>query len=152
MGLRLLGKTMRYTIDLHGAGCGCNAALYLTSMKQNEHPSECHDYYCDANKVCGESCAEIDIQEANTASWHSTLHTMYDHNGVGGGYGGGPGWNGPRDFDSSQYGPHASCIDTTIPINVAVSFPVNDQGTLTAMQITLSQDGHSCTLSLNLGS
>merc|ERR1719210_3316257 len=152
LGLELLGKTMTYTVHLVGAECGCNAALYLTSLKQNKNPSQCSDYYCDANNVCGESCAEIDIQEANMMSWHSTLHTETDHSGMGGGYGGGSGWDGPRDWDPSTYGPNASCIDTTAPINVAVSFPVDGAGTLTAMTLTLSQDGHSCTLSINLNS
>jgi len=147
----LLGRTMRYTVDLNGAGCGCNAAMYLVSMRQNDDPSECSDYYCDANKVCGVPCAEIDIQEANQFSWHSTLHTATDRSGVGAGYGGGgENWNGPRSWTSSEYGPDGKCIDTTKPFDVAVSFPVDDQGSLTAMNVTLSQQGHSCPLSMHI--
>mmetsp|Transcript_136842 Transcript_136842/g.266170 ORF Transcript_136842/g.266170 Transcript_136842/m.266170 type:complete len:772 (+) Transcript_136842:48-2363(+) len=153
LALNLLGKTLRYTTDLSGAGCGCNAAMYLTSLKQNTNPSECHDYYCDANNVCGQSCAEIDIQEANQVAWHSTLHSASDRFGVGGGYGGGDGWNGARDWNAAQYGPHASCIDTTAPFEVAVSFPISGPGgTLTAMLIKLTQQGRSCPLTLSLGS
>mmetsp|Transcript_63466 Transcript_63466/g.125540 ORF Transcript_63466/g.125540 Transcript_63466/m.125540 type:complete len:759 (-) Transcript_63466:122-2398(-) len=153
LALNLLGKTLRYTTDLSGAGCGCNAAMYLTSLKQNTNPSECHDYYCDANNVCGQSCAEIDIQEANQLAWHSTLHSANDRFGVGGGYGGGDSWNGARDWNAAQYGPHARCIDTNRPFEVAVSFPINGPGgILTAMQIELTQQGHSCSLKLNLNS
>jgi len=153
LALNLLGKTMRYTTDLSGAGCGCNAAMYLTSLKQNSNPSDCHDHYCDANNVCGQSCAEIDIQEANQLAWHSTLHTALDRFGVGGGYGGGDSWNGARDWNAAQYGPHASCIDTIAPFEVAVSFPVSGPGgTLTAMQIELTQQGRSCPLKLSLDS
>jgi len=151
LALNLLGKTMRYTVDLTGAGCGCNAAFYLTSMRQNTQPSECSDYYCDANNVCGESCAEIDIMEANQFAWHSTLHTATDHSGVGGGFGGGDSWNGPRDWGSAEYGPGASCVDTAAPFDVAVSFPVDSQGALAAMEVTLSQSGKSCPLSVRLG-
>jgi hypothetical protein len=153
--LNLLGKTMRYTTDLSGAGCGCNAAFYLTSMRQNERPSQCFDYYCDANNVCGESCAEIDIQEANQRAWHSTLHTATDHGGVGAGYGGGDSWDGPRDWTSQQYGPGAGCIDTSKPFVVAVSFPTDAQGQLAAMEVQLSQPSGRlppCPLSVRVGS
>jgi len=147
----LRGKKIKYTVDLSGAGCGCNAAFYLTSMRQNERPSECHDYYCDANNVCGESCTEIDIQEANQYAWHSTLHASTDHSGEGAGYGGGKkGWNGPRDWTAAQYGPGAKCIDTKAPFEVVVSFPVDFEGSLLAMEVTLSQKGHSCPLSVKL--
>jgi len=152
LGLNLLGKTMRYMADLSGLGCGCNAAFYLTNMRQNAHKSECLDYYCDANNVCGQSCAEIDVQEASMRAWHSTLHTTADHSGLGLGYGGGgPGWSGPRDWSREQYGPGARCIDTTKPFEVAVSFPVDWQCNLAAMTVTLSQEGHDCPLSLTIG-
>jgi hypothetical protein len=152
LALNLLGKTMRYTTDIRGAGCGCNAAMYLTSLKQNARPSTCSDYYCDANNVCGESCAEIDIQEANMYSWHSTLHTKLDHGGLGKGYGGGDGWDGPRDFDATQYGPNGQCVNTQEPFQVEVSFPVDASGSLQAMVVKLTQKGRSCPISVSLDS
>jgi hypothetical protein len=149
--LKLLGKTLRYTTDLKGAGCGCNAAFYLTSMGQNKHKSTCNDYYCDANDVCGESCAEIDIQEGGQYAWHSTLHTKHDHGGLAAGFGGGgPQWNGPRDWTSEEFAPSAKCIDTAAPFDVAVSFPVNASGFLDAMIVTLAQEGKECPISINV--
>jgi len=149
-GLKLLGRTLKFTTDISGAGCGCNAALYLTSLKQNPEISTCNDYYCDANQVCGVSCAEVDIMEANKRAWHSTLHSAQDHSGKGGGFGGGSGWNGPRDFNAQQYGPGGSCIDTSMPFNVEVSFPVDAGGQLQAMKVTLTQTGKSCPLGIDL--
>jgi hypothetical protein len=151
LSLNLLGKTISYTTDLSKAECGCNAAFYLTSMRQHGRKSECGDFYCDANNVCGESCTEIDLQEGNKFAWHSTLHTASDKSGLGGGYGGGgSGWNGPRDWESYEYGPGAKCIDTLKPFDVAVSFPVNTKGELAAMEVTLSQPGHDCPLTTRL--
>lgn len=146
LALNLLGKTLQYTTDLSGAGCGCNAALYLVSMQQNSDPSTCGDFYCDANSVCGVSCAEIDIQEGNQLSWHSTLHSAIDRAGVGGGYGGGAGWNGPRDWGHQDFRPGSPCIDTSRPFQVAASFPVDGQGNLVGMEVVLSQTGRDCTL------
>merc|ERR1719189_569046 len=60
-GLKLLGRTLKFSTDISGAGCGCNAALYMVSMKQNSDISSCKDYYCDANSVCGVPCTEVDI-------------------------------------------------------------------------------------------
>lgn len=148
---KLLGKTLRYSVDLSKAGCGCNAAVYLTSMKQNTRPGTCSDYYCDANSVCGEACTEIDLQEANRYSWHSTLHGSADTDGVAAGYGGGGRhWSGPRQWDAFHYAPGGRCIDTLEPFNVSVSFPVDSTGSLAGMQVTLSQDGHPCPLALSL--
>jgi hypothetical protein len=145
--LNLLGKTMKWSVDLSGAGCGCNAALYLTSMGHNEHVSECFDHYCDANNVCGESCAEIDMMEANQFAYHATLHTATDTDGAASGFGGGgDGWNGPRNWTPKEYGKGGSCIDTAKAFDVAVSFPIDKHGLLTAMQVTLSQKHHSCKL------
>ena len=60
-----------------------NAALYLVSMPQATNASACFDKYCDANDVCGERCAEIDLMEANAAAWVSTVHVPDDGNGEG---------------------------------------------------------------------
>merc|ERR1712203_308533 len=103
-------------------------------------PSECSDFYCDANSVCGVACAEIDIREANQYAWHSTLHTSHDGNGLAAGYGGGGmGWNGPRDWTAAQYSPNSQCINTSAPFEVEVSFPSDAQGLLKAMEVKLSQ-------------
>jgi hypothetical protein len=146
LALQLLGKTMRYTVDLSGAGCGCNAAFYLTSMRQNTRQSECFDYYCDANNVCGESCAEIDIQEGNMFAWHSTMHTSHDSGGKLAGWGG-----GAMDFDGTKYGPGAACIDTRKPFHVEASFPVDTAGSLAAMEVTLTQVGSACPVTAVVG-
>ena len=119
--------------------------------RQSGHKSECHDFYCDANDVCGESCAEIDIQEANRHAWHSTLHTLADHAGVGKGVGGGGAqWSGPRDWSTSDYGVGGRCIDTASPFEVAVSFPVDEEGLLRGMEVTLTQLGSLCPLSVTV--
>jgi len=152
LGLNLLGKTLRYTTDLSTTTCGCNAAVYLLSMKQNTNRSECGDFYCDANNVCGASCAEIDLQEGNAYAWHTSLHTATDGSGLAGGYGGGQSsWNGPRAWTSAEYGPGAECIDTKRPFEVSLSFPVDEHGVLQALQLTLSQVGSTCPLRLGLG-
>mmetsp|Transcript_44973 Transcript_44973/g.95913 ORF Transcript_44973/g.95913 Transcript_44973/m.95913 type:complete len:915 (-) Transcript_44973:333-3077(-) len=151
LALKLLGKTLSYTVDISGATCGCNAAVYLVSMHWNKVASECSDYYCDANSVCGESCAEIGIQEANRYAWHSTLHTKYDHTGLAGGYGGGSGWNGPRDWSRTQYGPGGVCVDTSKSFEVMASFPTDAAGQLAAMEVKLSQEGKACDLRVRLG-
>jgi len=144
----LLGRTLRYTVNLSGVGCGCNAALHLVPMRQNAAISGCSDHYCDANRACGEACAELDVQEANQFAWHSTLHTATDHTGAGGGYGGGATWDGPRNWDRSQYGPGADCIDTRAPFQVAASFPATVRGALRAVHVHLAQGG--CDLHVSL--
>jgi len=81
-------------------------------------------------------------------SWHSTLHGQDDPNGVGGGFGGGgEEWSGPRDWNASQYSPGGTCIDTRRPFDVDAAFPLDADGSLAAMVVTLSQEGKSCPLS-----
>jgi len=138
---KLLGRTLKYSVNLRSQGCGCNVALYLVSMRQNPTRGGCCDNYCDANSVCGVNCAEIDIQEANMYSWRSTLHVAFDGAGAGNGYGG-----GRSAFPSGRYGPGAACIDTNAQFQVACSFPVDAAGNLTSMDVELSQNG--CRLSV----
>lgn len=145
LALKLLGKTLKYSTDISGAGCGCVAKLYLAPLQQNNQPSDCHDYYCDASGICGVRCAEIDVQEANQHSWHTTLHTAGDFAGLAQGLGGvasGP-WN------ETVYGIGGRCIDTSKPFEVMVSFPVHSiSGMLAAVNVTLSQDSQNCALEL----
>mmetsp|Transcript_11967 Transcript_11967/g.15755 ORF Transcript_11967/g.15755 Transcript_11967/m.15755 type:complete len:377 (-) Transcript_11967:159-1289(-) len=141
---KLLDKTLTYTTDMSNVDCGCNAALYLVSMPQNDDKSACDDYYCDANAVCGVRCSEIDIQEGNKWAWHSTAHVAADGDGAPVGYGGGgDSWNGPRDFTTEEYGPGGSVIDTNSAFQVSVSFPTGSDGKLSAQLMILSQEGRS---------
>jgi len=151
LGLGLLGKTLRYSVDLSGAGCGCNVALSLASMRQNEEAGACADYFCDSSLTCGTPCTEVNIQEANQYAWRSTLHTATDPSGATAGFGGESTFDGPRDFSSSDYGPNGRCIDTSQPFQVSASFPINSQGKLQSMSVTLSQPGHECNLDMLVG-
>jgi len=120
-------------------------------MRHNKQPSECHDYYCDANNICGQSCAELDIQEGNRYSWHTTLHGKEDPTGMGKGYGGGgAGWSGPRQWSFEEYGPGAGCIDTMKPFQVSAMFPADQDCKLSGIQLTLSQADHACQLHLDI--
>lgn len=155
--LDLTGKTLRFTVDISGARCGCNAAFYLTSLAQNSDPSTCGDYYCDANKVCGVRCTEIDIMEANRHAWLTTLHGSEDGMGKGDGLGGGKVdalgkfvENGPRSFTKEQYGPGGGCVDTSMSFQVEASFPVVN-AVLQSVEVRLSQQGKPCDLTLRVG-
>jgi len=144
---RLLGRTLRYTVDLSGAGCGCNAALKLVPLLQQAHgASRCPDGYCDAQGSCGAHCAEVGIQAANQYAWSSSLQASGDERGVGIGY---PGGNSAA-WTESQYAPGGSCIDTAAPFEVEVSFPTGHDGILVAMEVRLSQSGRDCPLSADL--
>jgi hypothetical protein len=107
---KVLGKTLSITVDLSQATCGCNAAYYLVAMHQNTLPGTCMcgcaalivapssnstptaavlvgkcdgDFYCDANDICGVRCIEIDLVEANTRAFRTTVHKPTDGGGVG---------------------------------------------------------------------
>lgn len=146
----LLEKTIQYTVDMGHAGCGCNVAFYLTSMRQNNKPTACQDFYCDANSVCGELCSEIDIMEANSKVWRSTLHVAADKQGGAAGFGG----TGPhtQTWTSKEYGPGAKCIDTNKPFEVLAHFPVhNSPAVLQGMMVELQQAGSPCGLTATVG-
>merc|ERR1719210_1196608 len=150
MAVNLLGKKITYTTDLSGAACGCIAAFYLASMRQNGDPSTCQDYYCDAAKICGVGCTEIDIQEGNTHAWFTTLHLGDDVDGSVIGYGGDMGKPDYRDWSKAEYGPGARCIDTLAPFQVSASFHTEGGSQLTALELLLSQGGKPCTISKRL--
>mmetsp|Transcript_53980 Transcript_53980/g.157572 ORF Transcript_53980/g.157572 Transcript_53980/m.157572 type:complete len:998 (-) Transcript_53980:87-3080(-) len=151
VGLKLLGKTLRYTTDMSGAGCGCNAALKLIPMVQSHATSECPDNYCDSRGTCGRSCAEVSIQEANKYAWSSSLHIEKDAAGVSVGYpSAAPNATDRSGWTESQYAPGGECVDTSAPFEVAVSFPTDGRGSLAAMEVRLSQRGRSCRLAASI--
>ena len=152
----LTGKTFSFDIELSSTECGCNAALYMVSMKGQTG-------YCDANNVGGKWCNELDIMEANKHSIHITPHcccsracngndgsmclsgpqssyTVCDQWGIGGGFGGGHGVG----FDSANsYGAGGQfLIDATKKYNYAITFGSN------RWDVNLSQEGRKAHLAI----
>jgi hypothetical protein len=134
---KLLGKTVRMTVDVSQAECGCVTGVYLTQYGNGD---------CDASGSFGR-CGEIDLMELNKHALHTTLHQTYDHPGLFSGFGGvqQPDMmygQGPRDMTGEQYGPGGTIIDTNRPFNAAVSFPKEDDNSLADMVVMLHQDGN----------
>ena len=140
---QLLDRALSWTVDLSAATCGCDATIYLVSMAQNDDPSGCGDYYCDANSVCGVACTEMDVMEANVGAFLTTAHAASDPSGAAAGLGGGePGvWSGPRDLTSADYGPSPNAtINTLLPFQASASFPTDPaSGLLASVDMILSQ-------------
>lgn len=127
---KLIGKSLEYTVDLSGVGCGCNAAFYMVTMPAGGR-TKCNDYYCDANAVCGSNCAELDIQEGNTHVWQTTPHHAYDSGGC--------------EHKAHNYGPGKTVDPARGPIHVKVSF-WGHGSTLTKMTTKMTQNGQSTTI------
>lgn len=120
----LAGKTLSLTLDLSNADCGCNAAVYLVGMPDSRKAGDCGDRYCDANAVCGLSCVEIDLVEANKVAFVSTVHVADDTSGEA--FGLGHYVKQERRFTSAShcsYGPRSACtIDTNKPFDASFTF------------------------------
>lgn len=138
---RLVGKTLSFTVDLSGCACGCVVAVYLVPLRGRTAPGTCGgDFYCDAMRVCGEFCTEIDVMEASSHTFLSTFHGDL----VGGEcFGRGTGLGGPHAaFDPASYGPGGANIDTRRPFRVAATFEADgNRSTLRRMSMTLAQVG-----------
>ena len=151
----LLGGSIEYDFDLSQASCGCNAALYLISMPGynkdgNALPSTGKDYYCDANKVGGVWCPEMDIMEANQYAWHLTPHRCdapdgksypsCDTSGCG---------KSIHHMDGNAYGPGSQYrIDTTKRFHAKIDFNEATKDTLTSIVLTLTQDTDLFTMTI----
>ena len=75
----LKNAVVEYDLDLSNHECGCIAAFYTVSMPGKKSDGtlwmDTDGFgYCDANKVDGNFCPEMDIMEANKYSWASTPH------------------------------------------------------------------------------
>lgn len=155
MQLELLGKELSFTVDLSDVGCACNVALYLTAAPgrgENGRPyaglenSTQPPFYCDANKVGGQWCPEVDIMEANNRALAATPHrcdeptnghySNCDRQGC---------MQNTRD-EPDSYGPGGDyTIDTSRPFRVSTEFPEED-GVLIGMVTTLRQAGRKVVL------
>jgi len=149
--LQLLGRTFSFTVDLSRVGCACNVALYLIKapakdVSGNFSAGSCpwSPYYCDANKVCGSFCPEVDIMEANTHAFQSTPHRCDAPNEAGhyGSCDGNGCWQNTKDMGPNFYGPGPSFrIDTTRPFHVVTTFHGSSQEGEAAMRAPSSFTG-----------
>ena len=143
----LLGRRLTFTVDLSQVGCSCNGAFYAVSMPaynsaQQLVPGDNGEYYCDANKVGGTFCPEMDIMEANKYAMASTAHTCQydaphyypscDRGGCG---------TNVLNTDFSGYGP-GKTIDTNKPFTLSVAFITNGD-TLTTVNNYFWQEGRT---------
>jgi len=140
----LLDKTFGFTADMSSISCGCNAALYLSKMpaynqNQQPDPTTCGNYYCDANKVCGAWCPEMDIMEANRASMAVTPHKCDPPTGKYYSHCDGAGCSLRTKDMGDAYGYGANFkINTNDPFNVSMSFRTQS-GQLSTIVTVLSQ-------------
>lgn len=136
--LHLLGRTLRWTMDLSRVGCGCNAALYLVAMGP---PTIEGASYCDIQLADPDRCLEIDLFEGNAKAARATLHTQAGEAvdgtcnqwGCASGVGAAPKAAAPH-----AYGHGSRVIDTSLPFDVAASFDLGGR-----MRVVLEQAGRS---------
>jgi len=148
----VLGQTFQYTVDVSNVSCGCNAALYLVSMpafdqNQNPTPTQCGDYSCDAKRVCGSFCPEMDLIEANRAAMAVTPHKCSSQGKYYPWCDGGGCSQNTKNFHG-VYGPSSAYkINTMKPFQVAHKFQRDTPGgRLTQITTTLSQNGNTFTM------
>ena len=115
--LRLLGKTLRWTVDLSSVACGCNLALYLVSMPLADGSGS---RYCDINT--NPPCLEIDLMEGNIKALKATLHTQRGQasDGTCNQWGCGTHW-GPPD-QNRMFGIGSPNVDSSRPFRMSASF------------------------------
>ena len=140
----LLGKRFTFTVDLSRVGCSCNAALYALAMPAHNSsklpaPGDNGEYYCDADKLMGYYCPDMDIMEANKFAMASTAHACLsstppyyptcDRQGCG---------KNVLEADLKSYGP-GKRINTDKPFTASVLF-IADNKILTKVSNTFYQD------------
>ena len=136
--LRLLGKTLTWTVDLSRVGCGCNAALYLVSMTQ---PDSTGSRYCDIMAKDPKRCLEIDLMEGNSKALATTLRTDAGTgmDGTCNQWGCASKW-GPPD-GNCKWGRASPNIDSSRPFELVSSWGLDG-----AMRVDVRQGGVSRTL------
>jgi len=140
-GVKLIGGSISFTVDISQIGCGLNAAFYLVGMPAASAGSN-GDYYCDANAVGGTSCSEMDLFEANRHAIQITPHrcsgSSCDGNGCA----------KNTQSISNGFGPASTyTINSLSPFTVKISFIKGSDGkTLTGITSVISQGSKSITL------
>ena len=82
---RLLGGSIRFTLDASSIGCNCIGPFYLSSMPAVDAKgarAAGTDSYCDAPGYNGFPCPEMDLVEANRFTLATTLHGCVPHEGA----------------------------------------------------------------------
>eukprot|EP00419_Tripos_fusus_P008029 CAMPEP_0172682900 /NCGR_PEP_ID=MMETSP1074-20121228/18477_1 /TAXON_ID=2916 /ORGANISM="Ceratium fusus, Strain PA161109" /LENGTH=646 /DNA_ID=CAMNT_0013501663 /DNA_START=27 /DNA_END=1968 /DNA_ORIENTATION=+ len=143
----LRGQTMSYTVDLSKVPCGCIACMYLVAMP-NPGPGP---NYCDIQPGKGfNQCLEVDLMEANSMAYHSTIHTEAWGTGEDGTCNAilgcvnnvGREWKTPQgNLTKDIYRPGARVIDSSRPFKVTSSFEWTGH-----MTVILSQDNDTVVL------
>eukprot|EP00316_Scyphosphaera_apsteinii_P016218 CAMPEP_0119344658 /NCGR_PEP_ID=MMETSP1333-20130426/107083_1 /TAXON_ID=418940 /ORGANISM="Scyphosphaera apsteinii, Strain RCC1455" /LENGTH=385 /DNA_ID=CAMNT_0007357099 /DNA_START=55 /DNA_END=1212 /DNA_ORIENTATION=+ len=131
--LDLRDKTLKFTVDLSRVQCRCLSTLYLSFMPE---PSNGNDNYCGINAannsaMDGGVCTELDIMEANTKAFQTTVHTHHgrqpdgscNQNGCVVNYGNNSGSRASGANMANLYGSAAGAmIDTKLPFAVTTTF------------------------------
>lgn len=83
----LLGAELSFDVDISNVDCSCNSALFFTGMpgfgpNGQYAKGGLDDYYCDANKVGGVWCWEMDTLESNKYTMATTPHKCASANGA----------------------------------------------------------------------
>ena len=163
-GFFLLGRALKFTVDLSSAGCACCGSFYLSSMPGYgpdgaPMPGQDGDYACvasDAKDPSGGAyarCPEVDIIEANNHALQICPHKCDAPAGhVYPSCDGGGCDVGTIYFTFlSLYGPGPNyTIDTTRPFDVTTSFGLDDAGLLVSVLTVLSQPGGVESVSFDL--
>lgn len=136
-GFVLVGRALRFNVDLSAVGCGCAASFSLSGMRQNAEPGTCGgDYYCNAGGECGVTCTEVDIMEANRYAWRTYMEPrrLGDASESKAG-------RHAEIAHKSTYGPGSQCIDTRRMFQVEAIVSLDGASVL----VTLSQEGEKGT-------
>jgi len=148
----LLGAELSYDVDISNVDCSCNSALFFTGMpgflpNGQYAKGGLGDYYCDANKVGGVWCWEMDTLESNKYTMAVTPHKCASKNGayIASCDRGGCQTNAFR-VDPKGMCPDASCkINTMKPFRIFTTFVTdeNDSSKLAAIRTKMTQEGRT---------
>ena len=147
-----------FLVNLSGTTCGCNAAVYLTSMPaigRDGKPNQTavKDFSCDSGGVY-ESCPEIDLMEANMHAFSATVHRCVPSTTVPGHYescdGDGCSIN-TKHMPDGSYGPGpAYTIDTTRAFRVNTTFSTTVSDSTTTVVAAVGHEGGNDTTTAQL--